>query len=114
MKLKKILFSELNSDAQERVINDFSDSGFNPEYLTKIGAEYSKRILDAEIVTYEEDECILIDIRVFDPYSKIKTGDYSPVYIGWNGWSNWLYDYRDNQGHDVDAIFEDYDGESQD
>lgn len=117
MKLQKVLFSELSEEVQKQVINEFSESSYNPEYLTQ--ETYSSSVIDAEIVTYEGDEnnplMTVIDIRVFDPYNHIPSPDgYAPVYINFDGWSNWLYDYHDNQGNDIDTIFDEYDGETQD
>jgi predicted metal-dependent peptidase len=107
-KLIKKFFSELPKGQQKSIIEDFQQS-FNPEYLT---GRYSNNIVDAEIVV-DENGC-LYDIRVFDPYHKVSHQEgKSAIYINFDGWSGWLYDYRDPAGHDIDEIFDEYDGEVQ-
>lgn len=103
-KLIKKYFSELPKGQQKSIIKDFQ-KWYNPDYLTGI---YSNNIVDAEIVV-DENGC-LYDIRVFDPYHKVSQSD---IYINFDGWSGWLYDYRDPAGHDMDTILEEYDGEVQ-
>lgn len=116
MKLQKYLFSELTKEVQQRVIDEFSTSGYNPEYLTQ--EDYSTISNNAEIVTNEGDGdnplLMLIDIRVFDPYNHISHENYACVGLNYDGWSGWLYDYRDDEGNDIDTIFEKYNGETQD
>lgn len=73
--------------------------------------EHFKLIVNAQVVV--DDDFNLYDIIVFDPFNNVKDVECRPVYIGPSGWSNWLYEYTDPAGHDVDEILDDYDGEIQ-
>lgn len=114
-KLIKKDFYTLTEEEQKSIIAEFGET-YNPAYLT---GEYSKGVVNAEVVTDEDGT--LYDIRVFDPYNQVhprKDDDGmmtdQAVYIGWDGWSDWLFDYTDPAGNDVDEIIENYDGETQD
>lgn len=116
-KLSRRYFSELPKDVQGKVKEEFSEH-FNPAYLT---GEYSddNAEVGAEVVLDEDDN--LYDIRVFDPYNRVqprKDGDGlmrdQAVYIGPDGWSHWLFGYSDNEFNDIDTIFEEYNGVTQD
>ena len=109
MKLTNYYYDELSELQQARVQNDFCRNGYNPDYLNDT---YSRSIVNAQVVV--DKDFNLYDIKVFDPYHVVKGGNYLQVYIGPNGWSHWLIEYRDNAGNDMDTIFEDYDGETQD
>lgn len=104
MKLTSYYFNELTEEQQNRIMNDFSENGGNSDYLN---GKFSREEVNAEVVVDEDFN--LFDIKVFDPYQLVETG----VYIGADGWSNWLYEYCDPAGHDVDEILDDYDGEIQ-
>lgn len=108
-------FYDLPKEQQKSIIAEFGET-YNSAYLT---GEYSKGVVNAEVVTDEEDT--LYDIRVFDPFNQVhprKDDDGlitdQTVYIGPDGWSYWLFDYTDPKGNDVDEIIENYDGETQD
>lgn len=109
-------FNELSKGQQEAIKNEFGKT-YNPAYLT---GEYSddNAEVGAEVVLDEDGN--LYDIRVFDPYSRVqprKDDDGlmrdQAVYIGPDGWSHWLFEYSDNEFNDIDTIFEEYDGETQ-
>lgn len=100
-------FYDLPKEQQEDIISEFGET-YNPAYLT---GEYSKGIVNAEVVTDEDGT--LYDIRVFDPYNQVhprKDDDGlitdQAVYIGPDGWSHWLFYYEDLDGNDVDTILE--------
>lgn len=95
-------FHDLSEDVQESIISEFSEH-FNPEYLSGDDLEN----VNAEVVL---DEFYgLVDIRVFDPFKTVKDN----VYIGPDGWSDWLMSYTDPAGNNVDEIIENYDGKPQ-
>lgn len=109
-KLERNYFSELDKAQKQSVKEQLEDRlGLDSEYMKN---KYSSRIVDVEVV-YDENGT-LYDARVFDPYNKISGNRRTPIYIGFNGWSNWLGEYRDNAGNDIDDIFDEYDGETQD
>lgn len=110
-------FSDLSEGVRESIISEFSEH-FNPAYLT---GEYSddNAEVGAEVVLDEDGN--LYDIRVFDPYNRVqprKDDDGlmrdKAVYIGPDGWSHWLLEYSDNEFNDIDTIFEEYNGVTQD
>lgn len=107
-------FYELPQEQQKSIISEFGEN-FNPAYLT---GKYSTNVVNAEVVTDEEGT--LYDMRVFDPFNHVQPRRDDDrmmtdmaVYIGFDGWSDWLFDYTDPAGNDVDEIFEEYDGETQ-
>ena len=108
-RLTSYYFDELTKEQQNRIMESFSESGYSNDYLND---KYSRSIVNAQVVV--DEDWNLYDIKVFDPYQHVKNGENLPVYIGPDGWSNWLYKCRDNAGNDVDTILEDYDGEIQD
>ena len=108
-KLTSYYFDELTKEQQDRIMESFSESGYSNDYLND---KYSRSIVNAQIVV--DEDWNLYDIKVFDPYHRVENGECLPVYIGPSGWSNWLFEYRDPAGNDVDEILEDYDGEIQD
>ena len=108
-KLSKHYFDELSKEQQRRIMNDFRENGGNRDYLN---GKFSRSVVNAEVVV--DEEFVLYDIRVFDPYQLVKAAGSTPLYIGPDGWSNWLFEYYDNAGHDVDEIFEEFDGVTQD
>ncbi len=109
MKLTSYYYDELNRNQQSRIKKDFRENGGNPDYLND---KYSRSIVNAQVVVDEDFN--LYDVKVFDPYHQVKSSKDLPVYIGPSGWSDWLFEYRDNAGNDMDEILEDYDGETQD
>ena len=109
MKLTSYYFNELNGEQQNRILDNFCENGFSADYLN---GKYSRAIVNAQVVV--DQDFNLYDIKVFDPYHLVKSDKDLPVYIGLDGWSNWLFEYRDNAGNDIDEILEDYDGEIQD
>lgn len=116
-KLIKKYFKTLSQGEQESIIEEFGET-YNPAYLT---GEYSddNAEVGAEVVLDEDGN--LYDIRVFDPYNRVKprkdddclTRDQA-VHIGPDGWSRWLFEYSDNEFNDIDTIFEEYNGVTQD
>lgn len=108
MKLTSYYFNELNEEQQNRIMDNFSENGFNADYLN---GKYSRAIVNAQVVV--DGGWNLYDIKVFDPYNLVKDDECLPVYIGAGGWSNWLFEYRDNAGNNIDEILDDYDGETQ-
>ena len=109
MKLTSYYFNELNGEQQNRILDNFCENGFSADYLND---KYSRAIVNALVVV--DQDFNLYDIKVFDPYHLVKSDKDLPVYIGPDGWSNWLFEYRDNAGNDIDGILDDYDGETQD
>lgn len=108
MKIEIKYYDELTQEQQAKIMNDFVENGGNADYLND---KYSRAIVNAQVAV--DEDCNLYDIKVFDPYHNVKAGESLTVYIGPDGWSNWLYEYRDNAGNTVDTIMEDYDGELQ-
>ena len=110
-KLTVYQFSELTKEQQKSVADRLGavlGAGYTPDYLT----EFPRNEVNVEVVLDEDGT--LYDFRVFDPYHFIYADGKTPAYIGPDGWSKWLYEYRDPAGHDVDEILEDYDGVPQD
>lgn len=108
MKLEIKNYDELNEAQKKEVIEEMGEC-YNTQYLTN--EDYTRAVVNAEVAV-GEDGCIY-DVRVFDPYRHIKANDHVPIYIGADGWSHWLFDYRDLDGNDVDTILEEFDGELQ-
>jgi hypothetical protein len=104
-KLTAYYYDELTKEQQAKIMSDFSESGYNNDYLND---KFSRATVNAQVVV--DDDWVLYDIKVFNPYHLVKNGQHLPVYIGPDGWSNWLFDYRDPAGNDVDEILEGYDG----
>ena len=91
---------------------------YNPAYLT---GEYSDDSAEVGAEVVLDEDGTLYDIRVFDPYNRVKPRKDDDglmrdqaVYIGPDGWSNWLFEYSDNEFNDIDTIFEEYNGVTQD
>lgn len=108
MKLTSYFFNELNEEQQNCIMDNFCENGFNADYMN---GKFSRGAVNAQVVV--DEDMNVYDVKVFDPYNLVKDGECLPVYIGPSGWSNWLYEYRDPAGNDVDTILEDYDGEIQ-
>lgn len=108
MKLTSYYYDELTKEQQVRIQNNFYENGYSPNYLNNT---YSRAIVNAQVVV--DKDFNLYDIKVFDPYHLVKSDKDLPVYIGPSGWSNWLFEYRDNAGNDMNAILEGSDGETQ-
>lgn len=108
MKLEIKNFDELSAAQKKETIDQMGEC-YNTQYMTN--EDYTRSVVDAE-VAIGEDGCIY-DVRVYDPYGHIKSNGHMPVYINADGWSHWLFDYRDNAGNTVDTIMEDFDGELQ-
>ncbi|MCH3980483.1 MAG: hypothetical protein LKE41_00920 [Prevotella sp.] len=105
MKLTSYNYDELNKEQQDKIMNDFQENGGNSDYLN---GKFSCEEVNAEVVVDEDGT--LYDIRVFDPYQLVKNEGSTPLYIGPDGWSNWLYEYCDPAGNDIDTILQDQDG----
>ena len=108
-KLTVCNFDELTKEQQRRVKESFLDNGGSEDYLN---GKFSREEVNAEVVV--DEDFVLYDIRVFDPYHHVKNEGGTPIYIGPVGWSNWLFEYMDNAGHDVDEILDEFDGVPQD
>lgn len=108
-KLSVCNFDELTKEQQRRVKESFLDNGGSEDYLN---GKFSRSVVSAEVVVDEDFN--LYDIKVFDLYQLVKNDEGTPIYIGPVGWSNWLFEYRDNAGHDVDTILDEFDGVPQD
>ena len=105
MKLTSYYFNELTEEQQTSLMNDFQENGGNADYLN---GKFSREEVNAEVVIDEDGT--LYDIRVFDPLHLVD----KKLYVYADGWSNWLYEYTDPAGHDIDEILNNYDGEIQD
>ena len=100
VKLTVYQLSELTKEQQNLLIAQL-DACFTPDYATaNLKSEHN---VEAAV----DEDGKLYDIRVFDPFHFIKTGGNTPLYIGPDGWSNWLLDYRDPAGNDIDTILQD-------
>ena len=104
MKLTSYSFNELTEEQQNRIMDSLCENGVNEDYLND---KFSRDEVNVEIVVDEDGT--LYDFRVFDPFQLVDKG----LYVYADGWSNWLFEYRDNAGNDIDEILEDYDGEIQ-
>ena len=101
MKLTSYYFNELTEEQQNHIMNDFQENGGNADYLN---SKFSREEVNAEVVVDEDFN--LYDIKVFDPYKLVD----NELYIYPDGWSNWLLDYHDPAGNDIDTILQDQDG----
>lgn len=105
-KLTVYNFDELTKEQQRRIMNDFSSkTGLNTDYLN---VNFPREEVNAEVAVDEDGT--IYDIRVFDPFHLVD----NELYVYSDGWSDWLYEYRDPAGNDVDDILEVYDGVLQD
>ena len=104
-KLTKCYFDELPKEQQRRVTESFLDNGGSEDYLN---GKFSREEVNVEVVIDEDGT--LYDFRVFDPFQLVD----KELYVYADGWSNWLLEYRDNAGHDVDEILDEFDGVPQD
>lgn len=93
-------FYDLPKEQRESIISEFGEY-FSPDYLND---KYSRNEVNVEVALDEDGN--LYDARVFDPYQLVDKG----VYINPDGWSNWLYDYHDPSGLDIDEIFDQRNG----
>ena len=101
-KLTTYYFDELTKEQQRRIMNDFSETtGLISDYLN---GKFSREEVNVEVVV--DDDGTLYDIRVFDPFQLVD----KELYVYADGWSDWLLDYHDPAGNDIDEIFEAYDG----
>lgn len=73
-----------------------------------LNGKFSREEVNVEVVIDEDGT--LYDFRVFDPFQLVD----KELYVYADGWSNWLLEYRDNAGHDVDEILDEFDGVPQD
>lgn len=105
MKLTRYYFNELTEEQQTSLMNDFQENGGNADYLN---GKFSREEVNVEVVVDEDGT--LYDFRVFDPFQLVD----KKLYVYADGWSNWLLEYRDNAGNDVDEILDEFDGVPQD
>lgn len=101
MSLIKKLLSEMDENARQQVID--SDGSTTLENVVKAWEKYSDSIVDAEVVTDEDNT--LYDYRVFDPQHVSGS-----LYTNFDGWTHWLCQYEDNEHNTIDIIFDEYDG----
>lgn len=109
MKLQKYLLNDLDFEDRDRLVNALNVQMTGEESGEFDGLREFIGPTDAEIVADDDDN--IYDVRLFDPYNRIDA--VNPYRYG-DGWSNWLFEYTDNQGNNIDAIFEKYNGETQD
>ena len=108
MKITSYFFDELTEEQRIKVITQAEEKVVNIDYLE----DCTPALGNAEIVV--DEDFLLYDVKIFDPYHTVQSEGNIPLYINVDGWSNWLLEYRDNAGHDVETILRDYDGELQD
>lgn len=108
MKIIVKYLSDVSETERKGYLDELEENGIG---IREAMENYSPSIIDAELAVYETDGQ-LIDVKIFDPYHYIKKRD--PIYIGWNGWSNWLYEYQDNHYNTIDDILDEFNGETQD
>lgn len=109
MKLYFYFFDELTEEQRIRVINQASENGVNLDYLEE---DFVPALVNAEVVV--DEDFFLYDVKIFDPYHYVQCNGNTPLYINADGCSNWLFEYRDIAGSDVETILQDYGGELQD
>ena len=109
MKLRSYYFNELTEEQRGRIMDSFCENNPIANYLD---GKYSYAIVNAQVAV--DEDFILYDIRVFDPYNLVEGTKCLQVHINWMGWSNWLLGYRDKAGHGMDKILYIYGGETQD
>lgn len=63
------------------------------EHYTGCLDDYSYSPYGVDAVAVYNEEGTLLDIRLFDPYHKVAEG----IYTNFNGDSNWLLSYCDNE-----------------
>lgn len=100
-KLTAYYFDELTKEQQRRVKESFLDNGGSEDYLN---GKFSRDEVNVEVVVDEDGT--LYDFRVFDPFQLVD----KELYVYADGWSNWLLEYIDPAGNDIDTILEDQDG----
>lgn len=101
MKLVKKLLSKIDVNARQEAI--YSGSDANLESVVKAWGKYSDSVVDAEIVTDEDNA--LYDYRIFDPQHVSGS-----LYTNFDGWTQWLCQYEDSQNNTIDLIFDEYGG----
>lgn len=107
MKLEKFYLCDKTVAEINSIVDELeSMSLLNYEPLRNVKGSSS---LNAEIVV--DGDGTIYDYQVFDPYHELKDGD---PYRTFDGWTYWQAAYEDNNGHDIDEIFEDFGGETQD
>lgn len=107
MKLQKFYLCDKTVAEINKIVDEIeSISLLNYEPLRNVRGSSS---LNAEIVT--DNDGVIYDYRVFDPYHELEDGD---PYRTFDGWTYWQAAYEDNNGHDIDEIFDDFGGETQD
>lgn len=108
MKITSYFFDELTEEQRIRVINQASENGVNLDYLEE---DFVPFLVNAEVVV--DEDFLLYDVRICDPYHYVHSEGHAPLYTNPDGWSYWLFEYRDNAGNDVDTILQDHGGELQ-
>lgn len=63
------------------------------EHYTGYLDDYNYAPYGIDAVAVYDEEGTLLDIRLFDPYHKVADG----IHTDFNGDSNWLYSYCDNE-----------------
>lgn len=109
MKLRSFYFNELNEEQRGRIMDSFCENNPIANYLD---GKYSYALVNAQVAV--DENFILYDIKVFDPFYLVEDTKCLRVHISWFGWSNWLFGYRDKAGHGMDKILYIYGGETQD
>ena len=108
MKITSYFFDDLTEEQRIKVITQAEENLVDIDYLQDV----TTALGNAEIVV--DEDFLLYDVKIFDPYHTVQGEGNIPLYINADGWSNWLLEYRDNAGNDVETILRDYDGELQD
>lgn len=108
MKLIRKLLSEVED--KNEVASDYlnlatgDDGESELEAIIDLWETINDSMLDAEVVTDEDGT--LYDYRIFDPQHKLGGG----IYTNFSGWTDWRNQYQDNEGNDIDTIFDEYGG----
>lgn len=108
MKITSYSFDELTEEQRIKVITQAEENLVDIDYLQYV----TPALGNAEIVV--DEDFLLYDVKIFDPYHTVQSEGNTPLYINADGWSNWLLEYRDNAGNDVETILRYYEGELQD
>lgn len=115
MKLTKIYLSELGDATCIDKMLDHANGEYGNSDLSKVAKawdNYMANTVDAEIVTDTENSNIY-DYRIFDPQHLVKDASGNSYFTNNDGWTNWMTGYEDNNGNDVNTIFDEHNGYAQ-
>lgn len=115
MKLIKIYLSDVFEEINVNGLFNVATGDFGEPDLDRVLAawqEYSSNLVDA-LLAVDADVDTLFDYKIFDPCLHLKNADGSRFHVNADGWTGWLNNYHDPEGHSIDTIFDKFDDEIQ-